>query len=470
MASILIFHDDDELINFLVELLKKNDFLSFDILRDRDTALLQIKKNPFALIITDFSLLDPNKNTIFGFVKKYSPYTEVIVFAKNTDIKDCVYSIKKGASNYLTKSLTEQEIFAGIKNAIENYERKRSEIAESLQFGDLIGKSPEIIKVFKTIKKVAKTDSTVLITGESGTGKELIARAIHFNSEKKEGPLIVINCGAIPGELLESELFGHEKGSFTGAHRTRIGRFEMAHGGTVFLDEIGDMSIHLQVKLLRVIQKQNFERVGGTKTIKVDSRIIAATNKDLALAIKEGTFREDLYYRLNVIPIKVPALRNRKEDIPILIDYFFSRLEERSREEECCRRVFSNESMEALKQYDWPGNIRELENMVERLSVLVDGNVINVEDLPDKITEISYDKTVAFDQKGDASILEKGIAFNEAIEKYERELILKALHHAKGVKAKAAELLKMNRTTLVEKIKKMKLEVPKEADIYAEFT
>jgi DNA-binding NtrC family response regulator len=250
-------------------------------------------------------------------------------------------------------------------------------------FGDFIGESEAIRKISAIVARVSGTDSTVLITGESGTGKELIARAIHANSNRRNAPMITINCGAIPHELLESELFGHEKGAFTGAHRTRVGRFELADGGTIFLDEIGDMSPDLQVKLLRVLQEKCFERVGGTRSIHTNVRIISATNKDLRKAIKENTFREDLYYRLNVIPITVPSLRERKKDIPLLVDHFIRRLDEKN---SWGVKIFSPEAMAALCRYDWQGNVRELENMMERISVLVEKDVVDLEDLPEYIS------------------------------------------------------------------------------------
>ena len=277
-----------------------------------------------------------------------------------------------------------------MKKAIDdkNYKgprRRKSDKSQTPKFGELVGDSPAIHEVFRAIEKVAITDSTVLITGESGTGKELIARAVHYTGDRKDKPMVVINCGAIPGELLESELFGHEKGAFTGAHRTRIGRFEMADNGTIFLDEIGDMSPNLQVKLLRVLQEQSFERVGSTKPLKVNVRIIAATNKNLQNSIKDGKFREDLFYRLNVIPIHVPPLRERKTDIPMLKDFFLSRLGGRRLHDRRRMKSFLDSAMELMIQYDWPGNIRELENTIERLSVLVEDDVIGVADLPEKI-------------------------------------------------------------------------------------
>jgi len=324
----------------------------------------------------------------------------------------------------------------------------------------IAGTSKGLTKVLDTARKVAKSDSSVLISGESGTGKELIAKAIHKNSSRHKGPMVVINCGAIPGELLESELFGHEKGAFTGAHRSRIGRFELADQGTIFLDEIGDMSAELQVKLLRAIQERQFERVGGSATINVDIRVISATNKDLPSAIGDGLFREDLYYRLNVIPIFIQPLRERREDILILSDYFQEALTKRVNGYE--KKQFCKSVKQALLGYDWPGNIRELENLIERISVLVENKIIELHDLPDYIINNSRENISA----SVTSVFDSGIGFNQAVDQYQKSLIFHALDETRWVKARAAELLKMNRTTLVEKIKKMKIEPKSEMPVF----
>ncbi|MCP4672815.1 MAG: sigma-54-dependent Fis family transcriptional regulator [Desulfobacula sp.] len=324
----------------------------------------------------------------------------------------------------------------------------------------IAGISKGLIKILDTARKVSKSDSSVLITGESGTGKELIAKAIHKNSSRKKGPLVVINCGAIPGELLESELFGHEKGAFTGAHRSRVGRFELADQGTIFLDEIGDMSPELQVKLLRAIQERQFERVGGSTTIKVDIRVISATNKDLTAAIEDGLFREDLYYRLNVIPIHILPLRERQEDILILSDYFQKSLSKRVNGYQ--KKIFCKSVEQALLSYQWPGNIRELENLIERISVLVEEQTIELNDLPDYIINNSNTNI----STSVASVFDNGVGFNQAVDQYQKSLILHALDETRWVKARAAALLKMNRTTLVEKIKKMKIEQVSEMPVF----
>lgn len=352
---------------------------------------------------------------------------------------------------------------------------------ESLFGKDFVGTSAAISNVFELILKVADTDSTVLISGESGTGKELVARAIHQISSRRDNALIPVNCGAIPAELLESELFGHVKGAFTGAINNRSGRFELAQGGTIFLDEIGDMPAMLQVKLLRVLQERRFEPVGATKTHQADVRIIAASNKDLEEAVKNKSFREDLFYRLNVIPIHMPALRERKSDIPALIEYFVKRF---NTEKKRNVKFDRPEVMDLLMRYDWPGNVRELENLIERL-VVFGGEQIELKDLPSKIferVELSHSKPGVQGNFGFAtkisqevsqedlifsngmtmpriSLPDDGLDLREIVNAFENDLLLQALSRTRGNKNKASELLKMNRTTLVEKLKKKNLQL-----------
>ncbi|MCL4500951.1 MAG: sigma-54 dependent transcriptional regulator, partial [Deltaproteobacteria bacterium] len=306
-----------------------------------------------------------------------------------------------------------------------------------------------ITRVFDLIRKVADTDSTVLIQGESGTGKELIAHAIHYNSSRRDGPLIPVNCAAIPEGLLESELFGHERGAFTHAQRTRLGRFEQADGGTIFLDEISEMSPSLQVKILRVLQDHAFERIGGVKTIRVNIRVIAATNKDLEVLVAENRFREDLFYRLNVIPIVVPPLRERNSDISLLVQHF---LTEFSSKPGRPRKRFSPGAMDLLLHYSWPGNVRELENLVERLVILTEGELIEVADLPEKFRAESRAVSVNLEE-----LPAGGADLNAAIQTLERHLILQALEKSQWVKSRAARLLHLNRTTLLEKMKKQNI-------------
>jgi transcriptional regulator with GAF, ATPase, and Fis domain len=317
-------------------------------------------------------------------------------------------------------------------------------------FLGIIGGSESMQRVFRLIKKVADSDSTVLISGETGTGKGMAARAIHFCSDRRDKPFIAINCGAIPENLLESELFGHVKGSFTGATANKVGKFERAHGGTVFLDEIGDMSPELQVKLLKVLEEGEFEAVGGTRTIKVDVRIIAATHRDLEQEVQKGAFREDLFYRLFVIPIRLPALRHRRLDIPLLaVDFLkcFSRKND--------RRIdgLSKDALSLLMNYSWPGNVRELKNVIERVVVLKCEGTVTARDLPQNLKSPPANLSMPA-----VEISEEGISLNTAVTEFEKALIVQTLEKTKWVKNQAAKLLRVNRTTLVEKIKRHQLE------------
>ena len=327
----------------------------------------------------------------------------------------------------------------------------------------LVGESLAIQNILSAVEKVSQTDSTVLIIGESGTGKELVARALHENSSRANRPLVVVNCGAIPSELLESELFGHVKGAFTGATQNRQGRFELAHGGTILLDEVGELPLHLQVKLLRVLQTRQFESVGSSKTIEVDVRIIAATNRDLEEAVQKREFREDLYYRLNVIPLKVPTLRERKSDIPMLVSHFvleFNKITGHSVE------APSGQIMEALMAYDWPGNVRELENLMERLVILKGQGTVDLGDLPHRI----FQKYADGRPQGTGALSEwefprmvlpnKGLDLKSIVAAFENHLVDQALARTSGNKNRASELLTMNRTTLVEKLRKRGMIVP----------
>lgn len=317
----------------------------------------------------------------------------------------------------------------------------------------IIGTSNAIKRIYELIEKVSNSDSTVLILGESGTGKELVAKNIHFRSARADKPFIPVNCGAIPAELLESELFGHEKGAFTGAVASRVGRFELADGGTVFLDEIGEMQPILQVKLLRVLQERSFERIGGTKTVNVDVRIIAATNQNLEEAVAAGRFREDLFYRLNVIPLNIPPLRERVEDIPLLCDYFIEKHSKRLGRNPI---RMTDEALKMFLSYHWPGNVRELENTIERLLVLKDDDIVKPYDLPEKMIGRKIPNLPDIEDD-DINPFVGGIDLNAALEEYEKRLILHALELHNGVKSQAAKYLNINRTTLIEKMKRLGL-------------
>jgi transcriptional regulator with PAS, ATPase and Fis domain len=327
----------------------------------------------------------------------------------------------------------------------------------------LVGESPALQDILKTIEKVAQTDSTVLITGESGTGKELVARAIHENSPRATRPMVIVNCGAIPSELLEAELFGHVKGAFTGATQNRIGRFEAAHEGTIFLDEVGDLPLHLQVKLLRVLQTRQFEPVGSSRTVEVDVRIVAATNRNLEEAVAKKEFREDLYYRLNVIQVLVPSLRDRKSDVPILVNHFLKQFNQVTGHNV---EPISDSIMEALMAYDWPGNVRELENLMERLVILKGQGSVDLGDLPHRI----FQKFAEGRPPGDGALSawefprmvlpQTGLDLKAIVAAFENHLVDQALARTGNNKNRASELLHMNRTTLVEKLRKRGMIVP----------
>jgi sigma-54 dependent transcriptional regulator, flagellar regulatory protein len=318
------------------------------------------------------------------------------------------------------------------------------------KFEDIIGQSVKMQEIFTLVEKVSNSDSTIIINGESGTGKGLIARAIHKNSDRKDKPFITINCGAIPENLLESELFGHVRGAFTGATSSKPGKFELANRGSVFLDEIGDMSANLQVKILRVLEEREFEQVGGSKTITADVRIIAATHRDLEKLVQEGSFREDLFYRLNVIPVAIPSLRKRKSDIPLLVSHFLRGFNSKNGKDV---QGVTNDAMNIIKEHSWPGNVRELKNMVERLVVLKGEGDIDPLDLPEKLR-----KKGGYSKLPSMEISEDGISLNTAVTDFEKALILESLQKTNWVKNQAAKLLRLNRTTLVEKIKRHHLQ------------
>ncbi len=394
-----------------------------------------------------------------------------IVMTGFASIETAITATKKGVFHYLTKPFELEVLFELAQKALKKigydlgfFEStvkaepsksfmgsafKIEEPREEDMFYGMIGRSKLMKNVFERIKKVASSDSTVLVTGPSGTGKELVSNALHLLSTRNAGPKISVNCGAIPSELLESELFGHVKGAFTGAISSRKGRFELANQGTIFLDEIGDMPLLLQVKLLRVLQNREIERVGSTETTPIDVRIITATHRDLDKAVLDGNFREDLYYRLNVIPIKIPALHERKEDIPLLISYFLSRFVSADGRN---RLEFDSDALELLMTYDWPGNVRELENLIERLVILRGGSLIKASDLPAKFFKHAPHQVSRYESL--ISLPENGVDLRQTLSDIEDSLIQQALDKTRGNKNQASKLLNMNRTTLIEKMKK----------------
>jgi DNA-binding NtrC family response regulator len=455
--KILVIDDSTEILTLFSEHLKTEGY-DVDTSTDGSSAIAMIEKKFYDFIFTDLKMPGMDGMEVLDYAITHSPDSICIILTGYGTVKNAVEAIKRGAFDYLPKPVKMDEILMTIERALEyrNLKREnlnlRSQLKKKYCFENITGDHEKMQKVFEVVEKVADTDSTILILGESGTGKELIAKAIHYNSYRRERPFVPVNCAAIPSELLESELFGHEKGAFTNAIRTRIGRFELANGGTVFLDEIGDMNPMLQSKLLRVIQERQFERIGGIKTIKTDIRIIAATHQDLKLAVAQKKFREDLYYRLNVIPVRIPPLRERKTDIPLLAHHF---LDSFNRSKKKNVRGFEEESMQLLMRYDWPGNVRELENTIERLIILVDNDVITPQDLPEKFHSLSETQLAGLPE-----IPEEGISLDTAVNEYERNLILQALAKTGWVKNKAARLLNLNRTTLIEKIKRQNLQRP----------
>ncbi|MBN2059008.1 MAG: sigma-54-dependent Fis family transcriptional regulator [Deltaproteobacteria bacterium] len=457
-VKVLIADDEPKILEYLSELLTHEGF-QVDTAKNGKTAIDKINEDYYDIALIDLNMPKVDGMEVLRHLAKKSPDSIGIILTGYATIKNAVEAMKSGAYDYLAKPVKMEEILMVINRSLEFRHLKRENFALKKQlkskykFENFIGDSLQMNKVFRIIEKVADTDSTVLILGESGTGKELVARAIHYHSMRRDKPLIPVNCGAIPEELLESELFGHEKGAFTNAIKTRIGRFELSNGGTMFLDEIAEMSPHLQVKLLRVLQEQEFERLGGTKTIKCDIRVLAATNKDLDKLVTEGAFREDLYYRLKVIPISIPPLRERRSDIPLLIHHFL-KMNTESRGKDI--RGITKDTVKALTNYDWPGNVRELENTIERMVILADSDQLTLQDLPEKILQEQ-----PVNKSSSPVIPDSGFSLNNAINEYERLLILRALEKADWVKNRAAKLLNMNRTTLVEKIKKQGIEKPR---------
>jgi DNA-binding NtrC family response regulator len=448
---ILIIDDDDGIRGLLGEFLEMEGY-EVKLSPDGERGIDAIHQEKFDLVITDLKMPGIDGIKILQELKRSHPETIGIVLTGYASVESAIQAMKLGAFDYLTKPINLEEFKVCVSKALEfNRIKKenrtlREHLKERYHFKNIIGISDPMQKVFSLMERISRTDSTVLILGETGTGKELVARAIHFNSERQNRPLVTVHCGAIPEALLESELFGYEKGAFTGAIRRKIGHFENANGGTIFLDEIGDMTPGIQIKLLRVLEEQEFYRLGGLIPIKVDVRVIAATNKDLEKEIKKGNFREDLYYRLNIIPIELPPLRERVSDIPFLVDHFikkFNKLKKQNVE------GISEECLSLFKQYSWPGNVRELENIIERLVVLKGTGIIDIGDLPDKIKGLP---------KGDLfqkiNLPDSGIDLNMAVNLFERELILQALNRTNWIKNKAAKLLHLNRTTLVEKMKR----------------
>jgi len=440
--KILVVDDERSMQEFLEIMLTKEGYHVRTAANGQE-ALALIRKNLFDLAILDIRMPKMDGIATLHHLKEISPDTVVLMITAYASTDTAIQAMKRGAYDYITKPFKVEEIKMTIRKALENKTLQtenvflRQIVEDKCRLGNIIGNSPKMLKVFDFVKKISPTKTNVLISGDSGTGKELVAKAIHYNSPRRNNPFVILNCGAIPENLLESELFGHMRGAFTGAISNKRGLFEAADGGTLFLDEIGELPLSMQVKLLRVIQDREFTRVGGTEPIRVDVRIVSATNKNIDEAVQTGEFREDLFYRLNVIHLKLPNLRERKDDIPLLARHFLRRF---SKELETNIRHITPEAMKRLMNYDYPGNVRELQNIIERAVALESSDVLTTQNLS------SY-----MDERRDLTcgeilleIPKDGIDLEQVVEDLEKTLILKALEKTKGIKKRAAELLHIN--------------------------
>ena len=454
METILIVDDEKNYLVVLEALLGSEGYeiLTTDNAPD---ALRQVREADLDLIITDMKMPRMNGMELLEEAKSIKPDLPVIIMTAYGTIELAVEAMKKHAYDYITKPFQNEQLKLTVKKALENYRLIKENrllneaLSDRFKYGNIIGKSKPMLKVYDLIEKVAQSRASVLITGPSGTGKELIAKAIHYGSPRKDRPFVSINCGALTETLLESELFGHEKGAFTGAIAMKKGRFELANEGTIFLDEVSEMSPSLQVKLLRVLQEMEFERVGGTRTIKVDVRIISASNRNIKDDVAEDSFREDLFYRLNVIHIEVPPLYERTDDIPLLVKHFI----EKYRDDEGKNKVeLSPEVWKALYSYSWPGNVRELENIIERAVVLNSGDMITLEDFPEELTVAQAEFDVD-------RFIPSSVYLTDALERIEEKMIRRALAQCNNIQAHAAKNLGITKSLIQHKMKKYKIVV-----------
>ena len=442
--KILIIDDDDSLRRVLEYNLAEQGYDVHPCASGEEGLRLFGEFQP-DLVITDMMMSGMNGMAVLKEIKERSSDTLVIMITAFGTVDVAVEAMKSGAYDYITKPFNRDALILTVKKALQftvmadENKRLKRELADKSDFRTMVGSSEGMEKVFEVIRKVADTEAAILITGESGTGKELVARSIHANSSRRGGPFIAINCAAIPATLLESELFGHAKGAFTGAVRDKVGKFQMAEGGTLFLDEVGELPLELQPKLLRALQEREVEPVGGTKVQKLDIRVVTATNIDIEDAIEKGSFREDLYYRLSVIPIHLPALRERQKDIPLLIKYFCSKHNSQ-------QVVFEEKAFDGLVKYAWPGNVRELENTVERLLIMRNGDIIPFQDLPEKIVK----KRAPEEGSAVVRLPDEGYS----LEQLEREVVIKALERTNWNQTAAARFLKIPRHTLVYRLEK----------------
>ncbi len=486
MGRILIIDDNKSLGDGLMLSLNKMGHQAVAAGSGRE-GLARMKDEPFDLVITDYRMEEMDGLAVMEAVQRQAPDTDVMMMTAYDTRELAVAAMERGAIDFIVKPFLPDELWLKVNKRLD-YRTKLQEVQAKLQeaqslrqeaeaklrdwehlfeqnrylreeidsrynFGEIVGQSPPIQAVREQVRKVASSSSSVLIYGESGTGKELVARAIHYQSRRSKGPFVKVNCGALPTGLVESELFGHERGAFTSAVRSKKGKFELAEGGTIFLDEIGDIPLETQVRLLRVLQEKQFDRVGGEQPLDVDVRVVGATNRPLKRMVKEGTFREDLFYRLEVIPLTLPPLRERREDIELLVQHF---RQKKCREMNIPPKRLTKEALAGLKSYPWPGNVRELENVIERTMVLVDGEEIGYHDLPLTFDEGIAEEEAAEEWGEDAD--DGSLLLNERLDEVERDLIARAMKEAQHVKTKAASLLGIKTSALYYKLDKYGLD------------
>ena len=446
MSSILVV-DDESSMRQLLEIALSKEGYRVTTAHSGQNAITHLKKDSYELVISDIRMPDMTGVEVLRYVKELNAEIPVIMITAYASTETAVEALRLGAYDYVTKPFKIEELKNTVSNALERRHLKeevlhlKREFREKHGVDTMIGESPKMAELYEQIQAVARTQSTVLVTGESGTGKELVARAIHVHSLRSSEPFVSINCGAVPETLLESELFGHIKGSFTGAHANHKGLFEVAHTGTIFLDEIAEMSPSMQVKLLRVLQEKKIRRIGAPGEIDVDVRIIAATNKNLEMMVGERTFREDLFYRLAVIPIHLPRLSERREDIPLLAEHFLGRANKRIGK---AIRGISDDALDLLAVHDWPGNVRELENVIERAVALETTPIIRAERLPETLTKRKELMATLGVADIPREFPDDGIHFHDQVENVEKQLLKAALEQGGGVQTKAAKLLNMS--------------------------
>ncbi len=458
MHSILVVDDEPNYLIVLSELLRDEGFEVFTAPSGKE-GLEVLKDVDLDLIVTDMQMPVMDGLQFMQEIKKKESEIPVIIITAYAEVEKAVAAMQAGAFSYLAKPFSNDELIVNIEKAVKHYAlikentRLKKEIHSRTDFSGMVGKNPRMLQIYELIEKVAPTPASVLISGESGTGKELVAKAIHINSPREPYPFIPVNCAALAENLLESELFGHEKGAFTGAVGMRKGRFELADQGTIFLDEVGEIPLALQAKLLRVLQEKNFERVGGTKTLEVDVRIISASNKDLKEEVAMGRFREDLFYRLNVIHISLPALRERMDDMPLLVAFFIQKFAERLSKNDL--RI-SHEAVRLLMTLPWEGNIRELENTIERAAILCDDNCIQPGDVQPE--SVDLDNQAAWSQEMDLSqLIPDSVGLNDVLYTIEEKMLKQALENTGYVQSRAAEKLGITKSLLQYKMKKYRI-------------